>query len=129
MSQKKNDSQTSLAILPIGAIARALQVHPRTLRIYDEEGILRPERTEKNRRNYSLDDLEKAKTITFLTRNLALNLAAVKIIYAILNESKIDPKDYLDYIKDIAKKANIGEEAQEENYKRTSSRGRKPKAK
>jgi len=119
--------KADLAILPIGAMASALKVHPRTLRIYDEEGILSPKRTAKNRRNYSLNDLEKAKTITFLTRNLALNLAAVKVIYAILKEQGIKSEDYLKYIKKIAQKANITEEIQEQNVKKTASKGRKPK--
>lgn len=120
--------KSDLAILPIGAMAQALKVHPRTLRIYDEEGILSPKRTAKNRRNYSLDDLEKARMITFLTRNLALNLSAVKIIYAILKDMGIKPEDYMKYIEKIAQKANITKEDQEENAKKTASKGRKPKA-
>ena len=66
---KNSTVDTKLPILPISAMATALNVHQRTLRIYDGEGILIPQRTEKNRRNYSLDDLEKAKLILFLTRN------------------------------------------------------------
>ena len=88
----KNDNKnlnTSLAILPISSIATALNVHQRTLRIYDKEGILSPNRSQKNRRNYSLDDLEKARLVLFLTRNLALNLSGVKIILAMLEENKI----------------------------------------
>lgn len=118
---------TSMAILPISAIAAALNVHQRTLRIYDNEGILSPKRTEKNRRNYSLDDLEKAKLILFLTRNLALNLAGVKIILAMLDKCKIKPADYIDYIEKIAKEAGIGTKTQETNIAKTSKRGRRPK--
>ena len=72
------------AILPIGSVAQSLGVHQRTLRIYDQEGILSPQRSAKNRRYYSFDDFEKAKLILFLTRNLALNLSGVKIILAML---------------------------------------------
>ena len=73
--KEKNNFDNNLAILPISAIAKALDVHQRTLRIYDKEGILCPNRSQKNRRNYSLNDLERAKLILFLTRNLALNLS------------------------------------------------------
>ena len=124
--KEKQTINSSLAILPISSIAQALNVHQRTLRIYDKEGILSPLRTDKNRRNYSLDDLEKARLVLFLTRNLALNLAGVKIILAVLEEAKIQPKDYMTYINKIAKKANIDTQAQETNIEKTSKRGRKP---
>ncbi len=128
MNKEKNKNKsidTTLAILPISSVAQALNVHQRTLRIYDKEGILSPQRTDKNRRNYSLDDLEKAKLILFLTRNLALNLSGVKIILKILEENKIKPKNYIEYIDKIAKLANIDTNTQENNIQKTSKRGRK----
>ena len=126
-NNKKETIKTSLAILPIGTIAQALNVHQRTLRIYDTEGILSPKRTEKNRRNYSLDDLEKAKLILFLTRNLALNLAGVKVILSMLEKFKVKPQDYIPTIEKIAKEAGIDTKEQESNIEKTSKRGRKPK--
>ena len=127
--QKENKKilDTQLAILPISAIAQALNVHQRTLRIYDSEGILCPKRTDKNRRNYSLEDLEKAKLILFLTRNLAINLSGVKIILAMLKESKVKPMEYLNSIEKIAKDAGIDTSIQKDNIEKTSKRGRKPK--
>ena len=121
----KEKIKTDLAILPIGAIAQTLNIHQRTLRIYDKEGILSPGRSDKNRRCYSLDDLEKAKLIQFLTRNLALNLAGVKIILGILEMNKVQPKDYMEYISKIAKKAKIDADIQKNNIEKTSKRGRK----
>lgn len=129
MSENKKSINTSLAILPISSIATALNVHQRTLRIYDKEGILSPNRSTKNRRNYSLDDLEKARLVLFLTRNLALNLSGVKIILAMLEEQKVKPAQYLDYINKIAKKAKIDTDIQKTNIAKTSKRGRKPKEK
>ena len=125
----KETINTNLPILPISAIAQALNVHQRTLRIYDTQGILCPQRTEKNRRNYSLDDLEKAKLILFLTRNLALNLSGVKIILAILEQQKIKPMEYMSFIEEIAKTAGINTKVQENNIEKTARRGRKPKEK
>lgn len=128
MNKENNNNQpidTTLAVLPISSIAQALNIHQRTLRIYDKEGILSPKRTDKNRRNYSIDDLEKAKLILFLTRNLALNLSGVKIILKILEENNIEPKNYIEYIDKIAKSANINTNTQKENIKKTSKRGRK----
>lgn len=129
MSTTKQETiNTTLPILPISAVAQALNVHQRTLRIYDTQGILCPQRTEKNRRNYSLDDLEKAKLILFLTRNLALNLSGVKIILAILEEMNVKPMDYMSIIDKVAKKAGIDTKIQENNIEKTARRGRKPKA-
>ena len=100
----KKDFKTNVSILPTGALAEALGVHQRTLRIYDREGILSPKRSAKNRRNYTLDDLEKGRLILFLTRNLAVNIAGIKVILATLEDNKIKPQDYFTYIKKIAKK-------------------------
>ncbi len=123
-----NSFNTDVGILTIGAVAKHLNVHPRTLRIYDQENILTPQRSEGDRRLYSLDDVEKAKVVLFLTRNLALNLSGVKIILAMLKKLKIEPKQYLPYIKETAKIANINTEIQEKNITKNSNRGRKPKA-
>ena len=125
---KKNEMNTSLPILPISSVAAALNVHQRTLRIYDTQGILCPKRTEKNRRNYSLDDLEKGKLILFLTRNLAMNLSGVKLILAMVEDSKIEPSMYIEYVEKLAKIAGIDTKVQENNIEKTAKRGRKPKA-
>ena len=123
MTKKRPDAD--LPILPIGAIAQSLNVHQRTLRIYDKEGILSPARTDKNRRYYTLQDLEKAKLILFLTRNLALNLAGVKIILALLDEMNVSFEESFDFVKKIAKNAKISTKIQETNVKKASRKGRK----
>lgn len=125
---KKETLELEKGILPISTIATVLGVHQRTLRIYDNEGILSPKRSDKNRRNYSFNDLEKAKTIAFLTKNLAVNLAGIKIIFSILNYMQIKPDEYCNFIEKIAKKAGINTEIQEKNKTKNSNRGRKPKS-
>ena len=126
--QKENKTvDTTMPILPISSVASALNVHQRTLRIYDSEGILCPKRTEKNRRNYSLDDLEKAKLILFLTRNLAMNLSGVKLFLAVVEGNNIQPCDYMDYIEKYVKIAGINIDIQNNNIQKTAKRGRKPK--
>ena len=119
----------NIGLLPIGALSRSLGVHPRTLRIYDQEKILIPQRSDGDRRLYSLNDVEKAKLILFLTRNLALNLSGVKIILAMLEAMNIEPERYIPFVKKIAKQANIDTDKQESNIKKSSKRGRKPKVK
>ncbi len=127
MIKSTKEINTKLPILPIGAVATTLNIHQRTLRIYDKEGILSPKRSAKNRRNYTLDDIEKAKLILFLTRNLALNLAGVKIILTMLEENNVDPQDYLEYVNNIALKAKIDTKKQEDNIEKCAKKGRRIK--
>ena len=109
------DTRTNFPPLPISIIADMLGIHQRTLRIYDKEGILVPKRTDKNRRMYTKDDCERLKLVQFLTRNLVLNLSSVKIVLAFLEDIKIEPENYISYINNLAKKANITPEAQQQN--------------
>ena len=92
-------------LFPISTLANILKVHQRTLRIYDKEGLLVPTRKKgSSRRCYSLNDIEKGKLICFLTRNLALNLNSVKIVFVFIEYGNV--------------------EAQQANIKKTSKRGR-----
>ena len=54
--------------------------HPRTLRIYEEEGLLEPVRTQSNIRLYSDTDLMRVRAIRYLTRVRGVNLAGVKLL-------------------------------------------------
>lgn len=64
----------------ISVAASLAGVHPRTLRIYEVEGLLQPVRTPTNIRLYSDDDVWRARAIHYLTQRRGVNLAGVKII-------------------------------------------------
>ena len=49
-------------VYPIGIAADLLQVHPRTLRIYEQENLIKPERR-NGRRYYSEEDMEYIRCI------------------------------------------------------------------
>lgn len=125
MQQNGTKFRTDAPIMPISAIAKALGVHQRTLRIYDNEGILCPKRIGNNRRYYSLDDLERGKLILFLTRNLAINLSGVKIIFKMLEVNRVESTKYLEYVNKLATLANINLEVQKNNIEKNSRKGRK----
>jgi MerR family transcriptional regulator/heat shock protein HspR len=64
----------------IGEIARRYEIHPQTLRLYEREGLLRPERTEGNTRVYGPETVERLEIILTLIRDLGVNLAGVEVI-------------------------------------------------
>jgi MerR family transcriptional regulator/heat shock protein HspR len=64
----------------ISVAAELVGVHPRTLRIYEETGLIIPARTEGNTRLFSNADIEILQHIRFLIQEKGLNLAGVKLI-------------------------------------------------
>jgi DNA-binding transcriptional MerR regulator len=67
----------------ISVAAAIVKVHPRTLRIYEDEGLLCPARTPTNIRLYSDSDIRRVLWIRHLTQNLGVNLAGVRILFAL----------------------------------------------
>ena len=68
------------AVYVISVAASLAGCHPRTLRIYEEEGLLQPVRTPTNIRLFSAGDLQRVRCIRYLTRRRGVNLAGVKMI-------------------------------------------------
>lgn len=65
---------------PISVVAEMVSVHPQTLRLYEREGLIRPQRTSRQTRLYSESDVERLKSIMNLTQDMGVNLAGVEII-------------------------------------------------
>lgn len=65
----------------ISVAAEIVAVHPRTLRIYEEEGLIRPRRTSTNIRLFSENDLRRILWIRHLTQERGINLAGVKTLF------------------------------------------------
>src|SRR5205823_4763074 len=59
----------------ISVAADLVGMHPQTLRIYENKGLVRPKRTPGGTRLYSELDLERLRIIQKLTTELGLNLA------------------------------------------------------
>lgn len=66
-------------VFMISVVARMLGVHPQTLRLYEREGLVTPQRT-KRARLYSVEDVERLSMILRLTRELGVNRSGVEII-------------------------------------------------
>jgi MerR family transcriptional regulator/heat shock protein HspR len=64
----------------ISVAAELVGMHPQTLRMYEQKGLVRPQRTAGNTRLYSEADLERLRLIQRLTGELGLNLAGVEAV-------------------------------------------------
>jgi MerR family transcriptional regulator/heat shock protein HspR len=62
----------------ISVAADLVGMHPQTLRIYEQKGLVHPKRTAGNTRLYSDRDVERLRLIQRLTTELGLNLAGVE---------------------------------------------------
>ena len=65
----------------ISVAASIVSAHPRTLRIYEDEGLLCPARTPTNIRLYSENDIRRILWIRHLTRERGVNLAGIRILF------------------------------------------------
>lgn len=64
----------------IGVAAELIGVHPQTLRMYEQKGLLVPRKSIKNTRLYSQEDIDLGRYIQRLTQELGMNLAGVRMI-------------------------------------------------
>jgi MerR family transcriptional regulator/heat shock protein HspR len=65
-------------VFMIGIAAELIGVHPQTLRMYEQKGLLRPRKSLKNTRLYSQADVELGRYIQKLTQEMGMNLAGVR---------------------------------------------------
>jgi MerR family transcriptional regulator/heat shock protein HspR len=65
----------------ISVAAGIVSVHPRTLRIYEDEGLIAPARTPTNIRLYSENDIRRVLWIRHLTQERGVNLAGIRILF------------------------------------------------
>lgn len=75
-------------ILTISVAAKLLGLHPRTLMMYDREGVFTAQRTDTKRRLFSIQDLNTLQFIIFLTQEIGLNLQGVKTFFQAMEVTK-----------------------------------------
>ena len=79
--RRPSGPDASRPVYIISVAAELVSVHPRTLRIYEGEGLVCPARTPTNIRLYSENDLRRILWIRHLTQNLGVNLAGVRVLF------------------------------------------------
>lgn len=90
--------QDDVPLFMISVVAKMLNIHPQTLRLYEREGLIRPTRTRGNTRLYSENDIDSIKQIMTLTRELGVNLAGVEIIISLKNQIEDMKETFSDFI-------------------------------
>ena len=65
-------------VFMISVAAELADMHPQTLRMYEQRGLIEPKRSPKGTRLYSNQDVERLRRIQQMTAELGLNLAGVE---------------------------------------------------
>jgi MerR family transcriptional regulator/heat shock protein HspR len=72
----------------ISVAAELAEMHPQTLRMYERRGLIRPNRSSKRTRLYSMEDVERLRRIQLLTTMVGLNLVGVEKVLEL--ESRLE---------------------------------------
>ena len=72
MRRKKS---TAKKFVMISKVSERFDIHPQTLRMYEREGLITPQRSAGNTRLYDAEALSRLEVILTLTRDLGVNLA------------------------------------------------------
>ncbi|MDT8317910.1 MAG: MerR family transcriptional regulator [bacterium] len=110
------DIDPDKSIFPISVAADILEINPRTLRIYEEKGLIKPSRTDGNRRLYSLRDISLLEYVHYLIQIKRVNASGVREILSILETLPEDLRN--DLATRIEKKIKKLPEETLESYKK-----------
>jgi len=75
-------------VFMISVAAELAAMHPQTLRMYEQRGLIEPKRSPKGTRLYSQADVERLRRIQEMTSELGLNLAGVERVLEL--ETKLE---------------------------------------
>lgn len=77
---KEKELRRSMAVFPIGTVMKLTDLSARQIRYYEEQGLIVPQRTETNRRMYSLSDVDRLLEIKdYLSEGF--NIVAIRRMY------------------------------------------------
>lgn len=74
-------------LFSIAVAAELTGLHPQTLRLYEQEGLLTPTRSSGGTRRYSTDDIDRLHQIMALTSD-GLNLAGVRRVLELQEQTR-----------------------------------------
>src|SRR5665647_2034139 len=89
---------SSRGVFMISVAAELADMHPQTLRMYEQRGLIQPKRSPRGTRLYSQDDVERLRRIQEMTAELGLNLAGVERVL-LLEQELIQAQAELDLMR------------------------------
>ena len=85
---REKELRRSMSVFPIGTVMKLTDLTARQIRYYEEQGLIHPERSEGNRRMYSLNDIDVLLEIKDYLSD-GLNMAGITRVYEMkLEEQK-----------------------------------------
>ncbi len=106
MAKRRRDGFVMISI-----ISERYNIHPQTLRLYEREGLLKPDRTGGNTRLYGPKQIRELEVILTLTRDLGVNLAGVEVFLRFQREMEkleMDCDEILDSIRLMVLDRRVG---------------------
>ena len=82
------DGKRQRGVFHISAAAQLADMHPQTLRMYEQRGLIQPKRSPKGTRLYSEADVDRLRRIQQMTADWGMNLAGVEKVFEL--EEQID---------------------------------------
>jgi len=102
----------------ISVAAELAEMHPQTLRMYEQRGLICPQRSPKGTRLYSQTDVDRLRRIQEMTTELGLNLAGVERVLA-LEEQLEATRRRLEQLEQQSSEVRAQMEAELETARRT----------
>jgi len=108
MARRKKHSERKYVMISV--VAERFEIHPQTLRMYEREGLIVPQRSPGNTRLYDDEALRRLEVILTLTRDLGVNLAGVEVILN-MREQMADLRMEVDRLVHVVKQQMIDRKA------------------
>ena len=83
MARRRIQVSSDQGVFMISVAAELADMHPQTLRMYEQRGLITPKRSPKGTRLYSQEDVDRLRRIQEMTAELGLNLAGVEKVLAL----------------------------------------------
>lgn len=100
----------------ISVVAKMFDVHQQTIRLYEKEGLINPERTAGGTRMFSEEDVDRLEEIIYLTHKIGVNIAGVEMVLKL--QRKI--KKMQDDMNKLFEQAHVQLDDEKESLKETA---------
>lgn len=89
---REKELRRSMSVFPIGTVMKLTDLSARQIRYYEEQDLIHPERSDGNRRMYSLNDIDVLLEIKDYLSD-GLNMAGIKRVYEMKLEEQIHAQE------------------------------------